>query len=75
MSETNKLKTMRHSLMKSYTTYDATSRMEYIYEAPADAVNGQACLRTQYVYDALTTNIVKMKETTSTWVTATMDIP
>lgn len=74
MSETNKLKTMRNSLMKSYTTYDGTGRMEYIYEAPADAVDGQKCLVTQYVYSGLTTNIVKFEETEGSWIAATMDI-
>lgn len=68
------LKTNAKEGMKMYITYDGTNRMEYVYEAQASARDGDPCLRTQYVYAALTTRIVKMAETQSTWVSATMDI-
>ena len=68
------LTTGGHEYIKSYITYDASSRMEYVYEARANAEDGDPCLRTQYVYDGVSTRITKMKETESTWVSATMDI-
>jgi hypothetical protein len=64
------VKTGANEYIKSYITYDASSRMEYVYEARANALDGESCLRTQYVYDGLTTNVVKMCETESTWATA-----
>lgn len=74
MSETNQLKTLRNGLMKSYITYDGSSRMEYVYEAAADAEDGASCLVTRYVYSGVTTNIVKTLESVGTWVADDMDI-
>jgi len=74
MADTNLLKTGKHGLIKSYITYDASSRMEYVYEAAAEAIDGQTCLRTQYVYSGVSTRVIKMKETASIWVSATMDV-
>jgi hypothetical protein len=60
--------------MKMYITYDISARMEYVYEAPTDAVDGAPCLVTQYAYVGATTRVEKMKESQGTWVSATMDI-
>lgn len=64
------IETGSREYIKSYITYDSSSRMEYVYEARANALNGEPCLRTQYVYSGTTTNIVKMCETDSTWSSA-----
>lgn len=58
-----------HSLenIKQYLTYDGSSRMEYVYEARANAAHGDPCLKTQYAYDGVSTRIIKMKETEATW--------
>jgi hypothetical protein len=61
------LKTNQNEYVKSYITYDASSRMEYIYEARAVARHGEPCLVTRYVYDGVSTRIVKMKEYEGTW--------
>lgn len=68
------LLTQAWELTKSYSTYDVLNRVEYIYTAPTDAKDGAECTLVQYVYDAATTRIVKMKESYSTWVAATMDV-
>ncbi len=74
MADTNHLKTGKNGLIKSYITYDGSDRMSTIYEAPADAVNNQKCLKTTYTYVTGTTRIEKMKEEEATWISATMDI-
>lgn len=66
-NESGYIKTHAHELIKTYITYDGSSRMEYVYEARANALNGEPCMRTQYSYDGVSTRIVKMKETASTW--------
>lgn len=66
-SPTARLKSYSKELIKQYVAYDVYSRPEYIYEARADASDEDPCICTQYVYDGLTSNIVKMKETNSSW--------
>jgi hypothetical protein len=61
------LKTHLANGVKHYITYDVSNRMEFIYEAPADAIHGAPCLVTQYAYDGGSTRIEKSKETTGTW--------
>lgn len=53
--------------MKSYITYDAYNRMEYVYEAPVEAQAGSACMVTQYAYEGASTRVVKMKESNAVW--------
>jgi len=60
------LKTGTHEFIKSYLEYD-TGRMVTVYEARANAVNGDYCLKTEYVYDGISTRVIKMKETPATW--------
>lgn len=76
MSENSReiLKTTRFNGLKQYIAYDGTNRMEYVYEAGTEAIDGAPCIRTQYVYDGASNRIIKMKETVSVWVSATMDI-
>ena len=62
------LKTNTHEYIKQYISLDGSGRVQYIYEARANAVHGDPCLRTQYSYHATyTTTVVKMIETDSTW--------
>ena len=63
-----------HEYIKSYIAYDGSSRMEYVYEARANAEDGDPCLVTQYTYDGVSTRITKMAESEGVWVSATMDI-
>jgi len=71
---TDYIKSQMHQAVKQYITYDASNRMEYSYAAMSDAVDGEPCIVTQYVYDGTSTRIIKMKESIGTWVSATMDI-
>ncbi len=73
VNKTSHIKTGAHQRMKSYITYDVSSRMGYVYEARVDAEDGDACLVTQYAYSGATTLIIKMIESNSTW-TASWDI-
>jgi hypothetical protein len=74
-TKTELIKSQAHELIKQYVALDAYDRPEYIYTAQADATDGAACTRVQYVYASTTsTTVVKMKESYSTWVSATMDI-
>jgi hypothetical protein len=61
------VKTHSSECIKQYIEYDGSDRMEYVYEARANAQDGEKCLKTQYVYDGATTRITKMKETETTW--------
>lgn len=66
-SKTNLLKTGANELVKSYIEYDGTERMTTVYEAASDAKNGAVALKTEYSYDGVSTRIIKMKESASTW--------
>jgi hypothetical protein len=61
------IKSHAHEGCKQYLTYDASNRMEIVYEAPTDFENGAPCLKTQYVYDGTSTRVIKMKESIATW--------
>jgi hypothetical protein len=62
-----------HEFVKQYIAYDGSSRAEYIYVAPVDATNGTPCSVTRYVYDGISSRVLKMKEYQSTW-NSTWDI-
>lgn len=68
------LQAIKNEPLKLYRTYDGNNRVEFQYEAITHAEDGDPCMVTQYVYDGLSTRVVKMQETIGTWVSATMDI-
>lgn len=53
--------------IKMYITYDVNGRMEYVYSCHAEVADGDPCLVTQYVYDGVSSRIIKMKESMGTW--------
>lgn len=56
---------------KTYITYDVENRMEYVYTAYTEALNGTECLVTQYSYTGAGSNrVAKMKESVGTWSSA-----
>lgn len=61
------VKTHSSENIKVYITYDGSDRMEYVYEARANAQHGEKCLKTQYTYVTGTTRVEKMKETETEW--------
>lgn len=73
-NKTDFIKTGREEYIKFYMTYDASDRLEYVYEARANAAHGDYALRTQYTYWTTTTRVKQMAETASTWNSA-YDIP
>lgn len=61
------LVSIMHEAMKLYRVYDVTNRVQYQYEAPAKALDGDPCMRTEYVYDGTSNRVLKMKETVQNW--------
>ena len=61
------IKTGTSEYIKQFLTYDGQSRMEFVYEARANASHGEPCPVTQYVYDGLSNRVTKMKETQGVW--------
>ncbi len=68
------LKSGFHEGMKSYYAYDASDRLEYIYESPLHTADGEPCLVTQLTYVGVTSRVQKKKESQGAWVAGTMDI-
>ncbi len=66
-NEYGHIKTHANELVKQYIVYDGSSRMEYVYEARANTLDGEPCMKTQYAYDGGSTRIVKMLETVAEW--------
>ncbi len=66
------LEALLGEIMKIKRVYDANTPPRVItqYEAVANAINGQTCLRTDYTYVSTTTNLDAMKESISTWQSA-----
>jgi len=56
--------------VKTYSTFDGSSRLEYFYVAHVDAEEGDTCMLTQYAYDGTSSRIVKTKESKATWLAA-----
>lgn len=67
MADTGHLITQAHELVKQHVEYDGSNRVSYIYTVRADATNGTPCSVVRYSYNGLTTDVVFMKEYTSTW--------
>jgi hypothetical protein len=67
------LTTGANEYIKSYIEYDGSARMVAVYEARANAADGDPCLKTEYQYDGATTRIQKMHESEDEW-DATWDV-
>ena len=61
------LEALGREIMKVKRFYDGSSRVTSQYEAFANAIDGQPCIRTDYTYVGATTNVDAMKESMSTW--------
>lgn len=67
-NDTGLLKTNLHELVKKFVVYDGNSRPTDVYEARANAQDGDPCLRTQYAYVSPTSTLVeKQLEVAATW--------
>lgn len=66
-SKTALIKTALSEYVKVHQEYDINGRVEYIYEAKQEAVNGDPCVVTRYAYNGTTSDIVFFKEYDGTW--------
>jgi len=55
---TELLKSLEKQQLKQHIVHDASSRPQFIFEAPVDAVEGTPCLVTEYVYINPTETII-----------------
>ncbi len=53
--------------IKQYFEYDGSARMVTVYEARANAADGEPCLKTTYEYVGATTRVEKMVEEEAEW--------
>lgn len=61
------IKPHAHEAVKQYIEYDGFNRMSAVYVASAYAEDGDAAMKTEYVYVADSSRVVKMKESLTTW--------
>lgn len=61
------VKTHSQECIKSYIEYDGSDRMVTVYEARANAADGEPCLKTEYEYDGASARITKMHESEAEW--------
>jgi hypothetical protein len=61
------LKSVKYEGMKLFRTFDSQNRLVTQFEAPTNAKDGDACLRTDYGYDGTSNRIIKLKESQTTW--------
>lgn len=61
------LKNMAREPIKLFRVYDVSNRVWIQYECVTHTLPGEACLKTEYVYDGTSTRVLKLKESLSTW--------
>lgn len=61
------LVTLGREAMKIHREYDGADRLQYSYEALANAIHGGPAIKTTYTYDGASERVVGMKEEISTW--------
>lgn len=66
-STTELLKTLGKEYLKRFIVRDGQNRIIEVYEAKADAEDGEPCLLTRYSYFTGETVVEKMQEERSTW--------
>lgn len=64
------LNALSKEVVKIYRVYDGSDRLITQYEALANTLNNEPCLKTEYTYVGATTLVEKMKESISVWLTA-----
>jgi hypothetical protein len=61
------LQTLGREIIKVHREYDGSNRLQYNYEALANAANGGPAIKTTYTYDGASERVVGMKEELATW--------
>ena len=64
------LEALGKEIMKAFRIYDGSNRLITQYEAFANTLDTQPCIKTEYTYIGATTQIEKMKESVSVWSSA-----
>jgi hypothetical protein len=63
----NYLQALQKEICKTKSVYDGSNRLITRYEALANAEDGAPCLRTDYTYVGVTTQVDATKESFSNW--------
>lgn len=67
-SKTELLTTQLNELSKIYIAFDGLGRQQFVYSAYTNAVHGDPCIVTEYIYTGpATTTIKARKEGYATW--------
>lgn len=61
------LQALSREVMKTKSFYDGSNRLTSRFEALSNTEHGKPCLKTEYTYVGITTNVDKTKESFSTW--------
>jgi len=61
---------IRNEPVKVFRVYDGSNRVSIQYEAITHALNGDPCMKTEYMYDGTTQRVLKMKESVDTWLSS-----
>jgi hypothetical protein len=64
------LQALMREIVKVYRIYDGSNRVTTEYEAVANAVDQQVCLKTEYTYAGARTTPDKMRESLDVWSSA-----
>ena len=64
------LTSLRQEPLKLFRVYDAQNRVSIQYEAVTHAKDQDPCMKTVYQYDALSTRVLKCRESVDTWLAA-----
>lgn len=64
------IKILREEALKEYREYDTQSRPLAVYQANTLSMDGEACLKTEYVYDGFSNRLLKKKESVVPWLSA-----
>ena len=67
------LTAIRQEPVKMFRVYDGSNRLSIQYEAVTHAVNGEPCMKTEYIYDATSSRVLKSKESVDVW-SSTYDV-
>lgn len=66
-NDNSQLKTGMHEPVKQFQIFDVTGRVTHLYEARANAEDGDPCMLTQYSYDGVSSRIEKTLESVDSW--------
>lgn len=66
-NDNSQLKTGMHEPVKQYQIFDGDGRVTHLYEARANAADGDPCMLTRFSYDGTSSRIEKTLESVASW--------